>query len=132
MSVDLLEAISTNGGFTYDPTTDHLYDGSTPQHGFAIAVPGTEYVLGDASLTREGFAEAFATVVLNNEYYIASGCVVGGWYSTERGVYMVEITDIFDIDREDAVRIGRLRNQEAIYDLATGEEIPTGGTGDAQ
>jgi hypothetical protein len=130
---DLLETIATNGGFTYDPKADKLYDTGDVE-GYAIAIPGTEQIIGGYAVSRETFAQTFADVLTDPGLaeHLATGAVVGGWYSPERGVYMIELTNIVTgLTREEAIAIGQLRNQEAIYDLGTGEEVPTGGTGDA-
>jgi hypothetical protein len=134
--ITLLDTLIADGGFTYDPQAGALVElGSVA--GYAIAVPGTERVVGNGSLTdhedaAERFADAFtATVRAYDGQFLAGEWAVGGWYSPERDAYMVEISVIFRGSREAAVALGRARNQEAIFDLATGETIVTGGTGDA-
>jgi len=130
-TVDLLATIAANGGFTYNPTAGALVEvGSTT--GYAIAVPGTEHIVGGADITREAFIAAVAELVTEHADQFAAGAVLGGWYSEDRAVYMVELTMIFHVDRTFAIEIGRITNQEAIFDLATGETIETGGSGDAQ
>ena len=131
ITTDLITEITINGGFTFDPTADKLITvGSVT--GYAIAVPGTEHVIGTGSISREAFASAVADVVTEYaEAITVDGCVLGGWYSADRDVYMIELTKIWHhLDRETAIMIGQSSHQEAIFDLATGEEIPTGGTGD--
>lgn len=132
MTTDLLNAITTGGGFTYNPATDLLIEvGSV--HGYAIAIPGTERHLGKCGVTREQFAEQFANLLSDPlmQVYLKDGALVGGWYSPEKDVYMIELSDIWDVPRDIAVSVGKYEGQEAIFDLYTGEEIPTGGTGDA-
>lgn len=127
---DLIQTITDNGGFTYDPTANALIEvGSTT--GYAIAVPGTEHVVGTADVTREAFIAAVADLITTYADKFAAGAVLGGWFSEDRGVYLVELSMIFRVSREFAVEIGQILNQEAIFDLATGETIPTGGHGDA-
>lgn len=130
MTVDLVTKIATDGGFTYDPAADALITvGSTT--GYAIAIPGTEHVVGHAGISREAFAAAVADVLTEHAVEIDHGAVLGGWYSAERDEYIVELTKIHKCSREHAIALGTATNQEAIFDLATGEEIPTGGTGDS-
>jgi hypothetical protein len=133
----LLESIRENGGFTYNPRTGGLLEVGKSK-GFAVAVPGTETVVGrekvkGEDVTREDFAKGVASVIMAHRDRLATGkSVLGGWYSPERNEYMVEVTDILPADnRGGAIREGQRRNQEAIFDLATGETINTGGTGDA-
>jgi hypothetical protein len=124
-AVDLVAVITANGGFTYDPAVGHLITvGETT--GYAIAVPGTERLIGAEGITREAFAAAFADVVAEYaEAITVDGCVIGGWFSPDRG-YMIELTKIWQtIDRETAIMIGQSSHQDAIFDLATGEEIST-------
>jgi hypothetical protein len=128
---NLQAEIEANGGFTYDPKTGGLLKVGEAK-GFAVAVPGTEETVGVGGVTREAFAHGVAKVVMKHRAAIARGAVLGGWYSPDRNEYMVELTEIHPPDdREGAIRAGRERNQEAIFDLATGETINTGGTGDA-
>lgn len=128
---NLQHEIEANGGFTYDPRTGGVLRVGEAK-GFAVAVPGTEHIVGEGSVDRETFAKGVAKVIMANRQKIAKGAVLGGWYSPDRGQYMVELTEIHPPDdREGAIRAGIDRNQEAIFDLATGETIPTGGTGDA-
>ena len=127
---DLITTIERDGGFTYDPTTGELVVVGRAS-GYAIAVPGTEHVVGGATATRETFAEAVAHILLTYADEITDGAVLGGWYSEDREQYLVELSEIWDVDRADAILLGTARRQEGILDLATGEYIPTGGRGDA-
>lgn len=133
----LQREIEKNGGFTYDPKTGGLLKVGEAK-GFAIAVPGTEEIVGEEKvnaddISREDFAKGVAKVLMKHRDRIAKGAVLGGWYSPERNQYLVELSEIFPPgDREAAIKVGKRRNQEAIFDLATGETIVTGGTGDAR
>jgi len=126
----LLDVLRVDGGFTFDPRTEELVMIGAVT-GYAIAVPGTERVVGSGSITRDEFATAFVALVRAYGPLLGAGGCVGGWYSPDRDVYLIEISEIHHVDRDTAVRLGARRNQEAILDLATGEFIPTGGTGDA-
>jgi hypothetical protein len=132
----LLESIRKDGGFTYDPKKGGLLKVGEA-HGFAVAIPGTEEIIGEEKVngedvTREDFAKGVAAVILKHRRLIDQGAVLGGWYSPERNQYMVEMSQIVPPrDRDFATRLAKARNQEAIFDLSTGEVIVTGGTGDA-
>lgn len=118
----LTDAIRDNGGFTYHPDTDRILTVGEDR-GYAIAIPGTEYVIGD-SLSADVFTDAVNAAFLAAESggWSAEDIHVGGWYSPDRG-YMVELTTVLRVDRATAVTIGELRSQDAIFDLGTGEEI---------
>jgi hypothetical protein len=117
----LRELIDTDGGFTFDPTRGTLIEiGST--EAYAIAVPGTEQVIR----ANESFVAAVRALSRRCAVEIADReCVIGGWFSPERGHAMIELAEILDVTRAQAIFIGRARQQEAVLDLATGECIPT-------
>lgn len=125
----LLDVMTAEGGFTYDPRADELVRAGEAA-GYAIAVPGTERVVGSGSISREEFADAFVALVRSYGDMLGEGACIGGWYSPERDVYLIEISEIYHVDRDTAIRLGTARHQEAILDLATGELIPTAGGGD--
>ena len=134
-AASLIDEIKEHGGFTYNPRNGEVLQVGEAK-GFAVAVPGSERVVGKETVggdyvTREDFANGFADVVEQYADEIANGAMIGGWYSPERNEFMVELTNILDPnDRDAAIRAGQEGNQEAIFDLATGETISTGGTGD--
>lgn len=128
---DLVAAIKVNGGFTYDPASNRVLQVGKDK-GFAVAVPGTEQVVGRGkNISRDEFARSVARVVMAHQDEINNGAVLGGWYSEDRDIYMVELTDILPADdRAGAIAEGTRRNQEGIFDLSSGDYIATGGTGD--
>src|SRR4051812_6967806 len=129
ITTDLISEIKINGGFTFAPLDDRLIIVGEAS-GYAIAVPGTEHVIGTGSISREAFAAAVADVVCRYADMIADGVMIGGWYSADRDQYLIELTRIYHVSRAEAISLGEITNQEAIFDLASGEEIPTGGARD--
>jgi hypothetical protein len=115
------ELIQTDGGFTFDPTRGMLIEiGST--EAYAVGVPGTEHVI----VAGASFIAAVRALTHRYAVEIADqDCVIGGWFSPERGHTMIELTEILDVTRAQAIFIGRARQQEAVLDLATGECIDT-------
>src|SRR5215207_2598227 len=87
------ELINTDGGFTFDPTRGTLIEiGSTAA--YAIGVPGTEHVIG----AGESFVAAVRALTRQYAVEIADReCVLGGWFSPERGRAMIELTELFDV-----------------------------------
>lgn len=128
---DLIGAIKANGGFTYSPKGNRLLEVGKDK-GFAVAVPGTEQVVGRGkNVSRADFVKGVTDVIMKHSGAINQGAVLGGWYSEDRDVYMVELTQVLPAgDRAGAIAEGAKRGQEGIFDLASGEYIPTGGTGD--
>jgi len=124
----LLGALKADGGFTYNPEKGTLVQVGTVD-GVAVARPGTERIVGKGDVSREDFANAVADVIESHGDEFSKGAMLGGWYSEDRDAYMVEVTDVFP-DRASAVKAGRERNQEGVFDLKTGDFIDTGGTGD--
>lgn len=116
LSTSLFDTIVSDGGFTYDVSGDSLVRiGSTS--GYAIAIPGTEILLGDVNLTREEFAQRFTALM--RKAATSKGIYVGGWLSPDRG-YMIELSEVHHIDRSSAIALGVDRGQESILDLSTG------------
>jgi len=125
---ELLDALKADGGFTYNPKKGTLVKVGSVD-GVAVARPGTERIVGRGDVSREDFANAVADVIEAHGDHFSKGAMLGGWYSEDRDAYMVEVTDVFP-DRASAIKAGRDRNQEGVFDLKTGDFIGTGGTGD--
>jgi hypothetical protein len=131
-SADLIKSIKDNGGFTYDPRTGGLLVPGKDK-GIAVAVPGTEQIIGNGEVSRQAFAKGVQKVLMAHRTEIAGGAKLGGWYSEDRNAYMVELTDLLPGENRDAaIAEGRKRNQEGIFDIGANEFIPTGGTGDGK
>lgn len=127
-SEGLTKSLHDDGGFTFDVRNGGVVEVGSVQ-GVAVAVPGTE-----TSIPADGGPQAVKAAMISmiGRYQkdIANGAMIGGWYSKERDEYVVELTQLVP-DRDTAVRLGQKRNQEGVFDMETGEYIPTGGTGDA-
>lgn len=119
----LLKEVKEQGGFTFDAKKNSLiHVGDTK--GFVVARPGTEEIVGHGSVGREEFAQGFANVIEKHYDEIAGGAKIGGWYSSDRDAYMVELSDIYT-DRDTAIKAAQKGHQEALFDIGSGEEIPT-------
>jgi hypothetical protein len=113
----LLDELTEQGGFTLDPVTGELLH-TGDRDGWVISRAGTERQVDPAT-----FAERLPEVMAEWSDAIADGALVGGWYSRERGVYVLDLSDVFDVDRVTALVIGAQRDQEAVFSLATGESV---------
>jgi hypothetical protein len=124
----MIKSMKESGGFTFDPRKDALVKIGSVK-GVAVAIPGTETVVGSGNVSRDAFIKGVADVIEKHGEKFANGAMLGGWYSPDRDIYMVEVTEVFP-DRESAILAGKQRNQEGVFDLGTGDYIDTGGTGD--
>lgn len=116
----LSAALAEFGGFTYDPRTDSLVMVGS-RDGYAIAIPGTERNLG-TEFTPDAFTAALSDALASIGDHYGADVFVGGWRSDDRG-YMIELTTVHNVDRSTAMLLGVVRDQDAIFDLGTGEEI---------
>lgn len=116
-------AIAADGGFSWSVRDDRpLVVGQDT--GWAVAVPGTEHTLEDltdavlASVVEDALDDAV------RRGFDADQLAVGGWHGGGRG-YMVEVTTVVQTDRTTATILGEIRDQDAVFNLATGEEVRT-------
>lgn len=119
------------GGFTIDPHT-----GESVDKGYAVAVEGHSGVYGadeffaqNPDTGRTKGAEIFEQYVRDNaDLFSQPGIHIGGWRDPESGKIFLDPSEVVS-DKDQAIQLGKDRDQIAIYDLGTGTEIPTGGTG---
>ncbi len=105
------------------------------QDGFTITTSGDAanegYVVApnketETHINRDDFNAKTLTefIISNAEYLNVKGAMLGGWYNSEDGTYVLDV--VFSIDKfEDAVEIAIWGDQDAIYHLDTGTEIRT-------
>lgn len=101
-------AAANPAGFTYNVQTNEMQSS-----GYAVALEATQ-----GSHGLEGL-ESVLNLVLSSA--CPASCV-GGWLDTETGLYYYDATVIVD-NLEDAIQLGRLNKQIAIFDLNTLTEI---------
>ena len=121
----LVGKVTTDGGFTYNPRTSTYVE-----HGFAVAMPGNSVIIKDADFTGEAAVDAVIKYLDEHEDKVFSNgrIQIGGWHDTEHGEVVLDLSEIFE-DMIEAMRAGAERDEQAIFDLDTFTEIPTGGTG---
>lgn len=117
----LLDALRTDGGFTFDPSSGRLVNVGE-RIGWAIARPGTERIIG-VTLDPAAFAGELAVLLDAYAAELADGALIGGWHSPQRDVYMVELTDVYVVGEGQAVLLGALRGQESVFNLGTGAVV---------
>lgn len=126
MMKSLIDRTKEYGGFTIRA------NGEIPEDGIMVAVQGTnmeipadKFFNGEARADIVKWIKENSSRLDNNElpYYI------GAWHDKKNNEVVLDVAERFT-DREEAIQAGIDRNQQEIYDLATGESIDTGGTGD--
>jgi hypothetical protein len=110
------------GGSTFTPEGKNL--AGSDLHAVA-PYPGRSQVVD--KLTPENLA---AYKAKNADLLSDGEHAVGTWKDPESGKTYLDISKTI-ADREEAIKAGQNANQKAIYNLKTGETIPTGGTGEA-
>ena len=123
-SNDPLSTLRGSHGFTWSPST-----GSGPAEGFMIALPGhtvqyPEEVVDDPVV----FAQKFREYLLENRSLFEgrSDLYLGGWVADGK-LWLEPSRNI--LDEAEAVQLARESDQIAIYNVATGQYVDTGGTG---
>lgn len=111
---DLVGALSTTGGFTYQPTT-----GEQPVTGYAVAIfPECERRYSLDALTPESLQSALVSYASEHASLLSQpGCYFGGWLDTSSGMLYLDVSIIVGTERE-AIDIARRHKQAAYYDLS--------------
>lgn len=110
------------GGFSFNPASK-----SSPKSGYMIARTGATTMVGDANNLEEA-ARALKTHLDQNvdKYLREPNLYIGGW--VKDGKLWIEPSDNWS-NKAQAVRLGKMRDQIAIWDVVNFQEIQTGGTG---
>jgi hypothetical protein len=118
------------GGATVHPKT-----ANEPKEGFAVALqghssitPADEFFAGPTG--DEKGRRVLREWLRRERAAFGADTHVGVWLDRKHGEVVLDPVDVFPPDqRDEAIAAGRGRDQQAIYDLGAGAEIPTGGTG---
>ena len=123
----LVDRVLTDGGFTVDTT-----DGDAPSTGYIVAIPGHSFIATREAFEADGQQQIrdYVRAIREDRAFRAQygEVMFGGWHDTEHDEVVLDRVEHF-ADREDAIAAGMARNEQAIWDVAAGAEIPTGGTG---
>lgn len=116
MSLNMLERLRDNGGFTFDMVRQEYVT-----EGFAVSV--------NPELTRRVRGPVDAITLLDyagrNVSILTSGDkVLGAWVDTETGTTYLDVVTIVD-DKAKALELAVEHGEIAIYDLTTQTEIRT-------
>ena len=109
------------GGFTF-----HINSRRYPASGYAVALAGYSSITPARSFTEDLLISYLDT---HSAKFDASPHLhLGGWFDTAHEEMVLDLVEVFE-DRDAAIQAGISRNEQAIFDLANGIEIPTYGTG---
>lgn len=126
---EMLQMNAQTGGFTFDPRT-----GKFASSGYAIARNSNvedsavrEIKIPVEDVTPARLKKELAPLLPTLKD--SPTTMVGGW--TQDGYLYFELTDVVtDFTAEEAMRLGRARNQLAIYDIDNGQQIQLRGIAD--
>ncbi len=117
---ELFRETRMSGGFTWG------HSGKVAD-GFSVSVyPEVSQVIHFSefnSRTIEEYTVKNAALLMN------PNAALGGWHDKETDNVWLDVV-VIEHDEETAVKLAIENNQIAIFDLSTGTEIPTGGTGE--
>lgn len=104
-------------------------EGSEPKSGYMVAVEGYWKKVGAEQFKRDGqriirdyLRSVRSNVKSNNRLYF------GVWFNTETNAYEFDLSENVSTKRE-AMRLGRERRQEAIWDVKARDGITVGARG---
>jgi len=127
--LQMIQSTVENGGGTFKFMT-----GDVPQGGVAVAVRGGtfQYSLDAAKANPETMAQQLAEHIENTIGKFSEADHFGTWVApAEDGTMHIWAEPVNVVkNRAEAVKLGKERNQKAVFDLDNFEEIKTGGTGD--
>lgn len=110
-----------DGGFTTDLA------GNRPTSGYVVALPGAERRVDlrpspSRAVALRSVARAIYTYVIDHGHDLRTirGAYLGAWRDGD--TIVLDVVQVVDTERE-ATLLGRLRDQDAIYDIAAGKSI---------
>jgi hypothetical protein len=119
MTTKAQEKIDTTGGYSIDLSTGQ----DEFNEGYAVALPGREsdrYDLEDFNENAKTYTNYYITQYEKD--LAEDGKVLGFWKDDEDRV-VIDVSEMVD-DLEEALQLGRDRNQDAIWDNKNKKEIP--------
>jgi hypothetical protein len=123
---DLLEKARA-GGATINPLSRR-----NRLQGWAVAVRGNNDEIIDTVALEDGIGDLLMNDYVNrNIDKFGGNKYLGLWHDKKNHELVFDVSEVFkETDVEAATKAGQDRNQKAIFNLRTWDEIETGGTGD--
>ncbi len=123
-NTSILDAAFKQGGLTIQARS-----GAIPSSGVAVAQNDGAGIFDAREFFGPGGPALVADWMTRNGDALDSPTAhMGVWYNHADGKVYLDVVDVIG-DRDQAIALGKARNQIAVFDLGTFEEIPTGGTG---
>lgn len=125
--IDIKEQVNSHkefGGSTFDPRSGESLAGSKGLG--SVALFKERSVILDIDLTEE----ILAKYIEDNKDLLSlpdGRYSVGTWYGGEPKQLWLDVAFVTDI--QSAIKLGKEKNQVAIFDLESLEDVPTGGSG---
>jgi hypothetical protein len=116
--MELAQELKKNGGFTFDPRKGELHSAG----GYAVANPpgSKSVVLNPNQNVIQGLQKAVAQ---NKDLLGQEGMMLGGWKDPDTGKHYLEVSHVTP-SKEEALDLAKQRNEKAIFDLGTFENVP--------
>lgn len=117
------------GGFTVSPVSN-----VTPTRGYAVSLVGYSEIVSaeeffGGPVGHENGRQIMKKYLHDNaRLFLLPGIYFGGWHDLERDLVFLDLSEVI-LDLERAIQVAKERDQIAIYDLASGVTIDTGGSG---
>lgn len=122
----VIERTRELGGVTIRPAT-----GREPTSGFIVARQEGSRIVDEADFfgDRERAVDLVDGYLAEHADALSEpGTMLGVWHDKAHGEVVLDVVEQVD-DQATAERLGRERDQQSIWDVTNGAEIPTGGTG---
>lgn len=121
----IIDRVREQGGLTVNPLT-----GAEPTDGFIVArQEGSEIVAAAGFFDdREAGIDMIDQYLADHAADFDGDAMLGLWHDTAHGEVVFDVVDRI-ASRDDAIAAGQSRDQQAIWDVAAGAEIDTGGSG---
>jgi len=123
----IFQKVKANQGLTVK-----LLTGDEPVRGFVVAQrEHTRIVKQEAFFDPEQGKAILVQYLKDKRDQLTGEQFLGLWHDKKNGEVVLDVCDNI-LDRDEAIKAGRDRNQQSIWDVENFEEIDTGGTGDRE
>lgn len=119
----IVDLTRDTGGSSTNP-----YTGASPTSGYMVGLMGNDFIMDGLEFAKRGAAEIQAYANNRSDDFSSPDTYLGTWFDTESGKVSFDTSRNVQ-DLSEAIALGTSNDQKAIWDVANGVEIGTGGTG---